>query len=477
MRAAILATLLVAAVGCIQRPEDVPGTLQSAPAAFYGSLVGQPSPRQELFFENRGEGRTVALGPAVIVGEGASSFEVTADGCVGKRLFGDERCVIDIRFTAAAVTTVEAEVRIEAAYDGPLVTRLVGTGVAPVDFARTNIAIANPDIPYVGDLNGDGKRDIATSSSNGVAMLINTTPQGDLAPIFTISTLASGRLGALVDVNGDDKPDIVSVLETTLSVALNLTTGGAATPVFDAPAMFSVPIHSTVVAEDFDVDARMDLVAASGTTGAMAVLMNQTLPGASAPTLTRHDLATAPIATAIAGFVDDDSKPDLVVTNKEWTVHALINTGSATPEFSTAVELPSSFGYGATHANVTDINRDGRNDVVFAYGGDLRVAMREDALTFVPTDLYVQYLNQGLIVVDLNGDGAGDLIATVGNYVVLHLNATPVGAMTAAFTGAIVLTAGAGATIAAAADVAGDSRLDLIVSNASENTMSVFVAR
>ncbi|MEG4329447.1 DUF4347 domain-containing protein, partial [Microcoleus sp. herbarium5] len=88
----------------------------------------------------------------------------------------------------------------------------------------------------IGDINGDGKLDLATaninSSSNNASILLNTTATGAATPTFaTQVTFATGSAPYSVsigDINGDGKPDlaVANFNSNTASILLNTTATG-----------------------------------------------------------------------------------------------------------------------------------------------------------------------------------------------------------------------------------------------------------
>src|SRR6185369_1219571 len=96
------------------------------------------------------------------------------------------------------------------------------------------------------DLNGDGKLDLAVANvnSNTVSVLLNTTAPGAVTPSFApkqdIPT-GEGPLSVVAsDFNGDAKIDlVVSNLASTFSILANNTTTGATTVAFAAKRDFA----------------------------------------------------------------------------------------------------------------------------------------------------------------------------------------------------------------------------------------------
>src|SRR5262249_10137187 len=107
---------------------------------------------------------------------------------------------------------------------------------APQSFATATRTFASA----AADFNGDGKPDLAviTQSNNSVVVLLNTTPTGAAAASFapgqSFSVGSLPQAIAVGDVNGDGKPDlaVANTYSDTVSVLLNTTPAGASAPSF-----------------------------------------------------------------------------------------------------------------------------------------------------------------------------------------------------------------------------------------------------
>jgi hypothetical protein len=354
----------------------------------------------------------------------------------------------------------------------------------------------NPRSVAVGDLNGDGKLDlaVANSNSNTVSVLLNTTASGVATPSFAAKQdFATGAVPWSVqvgDLNGDGKLDLVvaNSSDSTVSVLLNTTAPGAATPSFAAKQDFATgagPVSVTVA--DVNGDGKLDLVIANNSSS-VSVLLNTTALGAATPSFAaKQDFATGSTPESVAvGDLNGDGKLDLATANfNANTVSVLLNTtatGATIPSFAAKQDFAT--GAFPVCVNVGDLNGDDKLDLAVAnLGADTVSVLLNTTAPGAATPSFAakQDFSTGttpysVTVGDLNDDGSLDLAtANEGdNTVSVLINTTAAGAATPSFAVKQDFVTGAQPLSVTVGDLNGDGKLDLAVANYS-STVSVLL--
>ena len=328
------------------------------------------------------------------------------------------------------------------------------------------------------DLDGDGKPDLISANAgppagdgNAVSVRINTTAAGATTPTFAGPVVfAAGevpRSVAAVDVNADGRPDLVTANEEGTdgnSVLMNTTTTPGA-PAFSAPAGFEAgDTPRSLVAVDLNRDASPDLVTANaGSSGAasVTVLRNTTAAGDSTPSFagpTPFDAGAFPRWVA-ASDVSGDGRPDLVTPDFDNAVSVLVNASArgAAPSFEDAVTRPA--GESPQAVAATDVNRDGKPDLVTAnsFGPGTTVLVNatapgEELPAFAaPAGFGAGTSPFAVIAADLNADARPDLVTANQSSGTILLNTTPLpltaGPSSLAFGSQALGTIGAAKTV------------------------------
>ncbi|OWK44404.1 FG-GAP-like repeat-containing protein [Fimbriiglobus ruber] len=378
-------------------------------------------------------------------------------------------------------------------------TTPAGATTAAFTNQKTFATGTTPTAVAVADVNGDGKPDllVANSGANSVSVLVNTTPAGATTPSFaTQQTFATGTQPVSLtadDLNGDGKPDLIVAdqLGNDISVLVNTSLPGSSTPTFAAQQTFAAGNTPAFLATgDLNTDGLPDVVVANNGDNSLSVLFNTTQLGAPkiAPAFpTAATSATGDKANRVtAGDLNGDGLPDLVVANVEdGDVSAYLNeTPPAATTFSFAAQQTFATGSTPFQVAIGDVNGDGLPDlVVSGAGGGVAVLLNTTppgatTLSFAAPQIFATGSGPGAIqLADVNGDGKLDIVIADenSNDVSVLLNSTTPGATTPSFATAQTFAVGRTPLGLAVGDVNGDGLPDLIVTNSSDNTVSVLL--
>jgi hypothetical protein len=367
----------------------------------------------------------------------------------------------------------------------------------PVFAAKMDFGAGNaPFSVAVGDLNGDGKLDLAVANllSDNVSVLINVTVPGAAAPSFATSVAFDAGNAphgvALGDINGDGKLDLVVSNHDSdnVSVLLNLTTSAVGLPSFAADVVFVAEDGPEAVAlGDVNGDGKLDIVVVNLTSDSVSVIVNTTAPGATTATFSAHEdysVGNGPLGVALTDL-NGDGLLDVVTANgssDDTSVllnHSPISAGILS--FFAHVEFPA--GNGARGVTPGDVNGDGRPDLIVANitSDSVSVLVNTTGLaTFTPTFATTLDLPAGngphvAALADFNRDGRLDVAVPdfFGDTVTVLLNSTPTPVGARAMATRTEHTADAGAREVAVGDFNGDGQPDLAIANQGDNTVSV----
>ncbi|HWM64009.1 MAG TPA: FG-GAP-like repeat-containing protein [Solirubrobacterales bacterium] len=380
-------------------------------------------------------------------------------------------------------------------------------GSSTASFAARQI-VATGDSPRqvtAADLNGDGRPDLVFSNTGRayVSVLMNTTAPGSasasFAPKQDFATGQNSNSLKATDINGDGRRDLVVAtgVDDCVSVLLNTMAPGASTPSFAPHQCFPVQGINprSVATADINDDGRPDLIVASQGIPWVSVLLNTTAPGATTPSFAPQqvvpNLPSGFKESVTAADLNGDGKPDLVVTNFGGAiVSVLFNTtpaGAGTASFSTPQNIKSAEFETLWWVTTTDVNGDGRPDLIVANNtvdGKVSVLLNATVapMAAAPSFAAEQSFAAGdapsaVGSADLNGDGRPDLlVANEGEDTAsVLLNTTAPGATTPSFAAEQSFATGDAPSAVGSTDLIGDGKPDLIAANEGEDTASVLL--
>ncbi len=243
----------------------------------------------------------------------------------------------------------------------------------PTGFSRTDYTTGpSPNAVSSGDFDGDGKFDlvVANANSNSVSIFHNTT-----AAVGTISYSAKvdypvgvTPVGVAVgDLDGDGKLDVaVANLNSNKISALRNTSAAIGAISFAAKEDFETGLYPWSVAiGDLDGDGKADLALSNSSSNTISVLRNTSAGTGNIGFATKVDYASGASPWIIAiGELDGDGKLDLAVANtNDNTVSVFKNTSTGAGNITYAPKVDYTVGSFPRSVIINDLNADGKADL------------------------------------------------------------------------------------------------------------------
>jgi FG-GAP-like repeat len=336
-----------------------------------------------------------------------------------------------------------------------------------------------PNQVATGDLNADGKLDLAvanTTSPGAVSILLGDGAGGFGTDVAFVTADGPSSV-AIGDLDFDGRPDlaVTNHLSASVSVLINNTAAGATTPSFTRlfPDYETGNGPNEVAIGDVNRDGKPDLVTVNSFSGTVSVLINTT-PFGGPPAFLRltPDAEAASGPTSIAmGDIDRDGMLDLAVANHlSSDVSVLLGNGDGT--FAPHTEFP--IGAESYSVAIGDLNRDGKLDLATASYATSSVSVligNGDGTFAAKNDIAVGGPSIAVAIGDVNQDGKPDLAVTHDVPVVSVL----LGAGNGTFGSNADFATGDVPTWVAIADVDMEGRPDLVVANSSGTSVSVLI--
>jgi FG-GAP-like repeat/IPT/TIG domain/FG-GAP repeat len=362
---------------------------------------------------------------------------------------------------------------------------------------------ASPFSMTIGDLDGDGKSDlvVANANSNTVSVYRNTSISGSIgngsfASKIDFTTGGYPRSVAIGDLDGDGKPDlaVVNANSATVSIFRNTSTIGSIDIGSFAPKVDFTTGSSpfSVAIGDLDGDGKHDLVVANLNSSTVSVIRNTSLNGniISNSFAAKVDFTTgsAPFSVAI-GDLDGDGKPDLVVANlNSSTVSVIRNTSLNGNIVSSSFAAKVDFTTGSVPYSVAigDLDGDGKPDLAVANYGSSTISVYRNTTTSgsIGTSSFAGKVDfttgtnpYSVAIGDLDGDDKLDLAVANSNSnsstVSVFRNVSIIGSIVLGSFAAKVDFPTLGSVSVAIGDLDGDNKPELVTANNGPNTISV----
>ncbi len=309
------------------------------------------------------------------------------------------------------------------------------------------IITGSPKTVAIGDLDGDGKPDLAVGNQSRssfiskISLFRNISTSGSI----TTSSFANAvdiTVGlrptslAVNDIDGDGKLDLVFITEDDkVSVLRNNSSTGLTTNSFEGPVNFDLTqsAFGSVAIGDLNSDGKPDLAVTNFTSGVISIFINQSTKGSIttnsfAPKI-NFNVGTLPTTVKI-GDLDGDSKPDLAVANRgSNNISVLLNT--TINASSTTFAPKSDFAVGTSPGFLTigDLDGDTKLDIVVAnYDSDnISVLHNTTPSESIGSVSFAQNIDypigpepSSIAIGDVNGNGKPDLVVATNRYEITY---------------------------------------------------------
>ncbi|MDD2775729.1 MAG: FG-GAP-like repeat-containing protein [Gallionella sp.] len=278
----------------------------------------------------------------------------------------------------------------------------------PILYATTSTISCRATSVAVGDINNDGKQDVAIGNTGCGIEVMTQNALGGLNPGVVYASLDSGKI-RIADLNNDGKQDIVGV-GSGLTASIWLQNVGGT---LNASVPYPITGATDLDVGDVNNDGLIDIVVSGTSVG----VLTQTVAGIFNAPVYYTIAGVLPIWGVAVGDVTGDTLNDIVVTyggNRPSSMIGVFSQGllgTINPAVSyTSYDIPSAI-------EIADITGDGRKDIITLHNGWGMMGTYQQlangtmqAEFLYPIPNYSLNNLHGLVTGDINSDGKNDVV-------------------------------------------------------------------
>jgi hypothetical protein len=269
----------------------------------------------------------------------------------------------------------------------------------------------------IADVTGDGRADLVGTASHGIEVVAQN-PAGGLQPsLFYPSEF--GEQVRVGDLNGDGRLDAIG-LEFSVDGHINTEEAGIfyQNPAggFDPQLLVPLPhgFNDDVELADLNNDGRQDVVVVNGFNEPAIVILYQTAGGTMSAPVTLSIGPGILVWQVGVGDINNDGRKDIVAAYGGYVtdVHLAVFRQNADGSFAAPALLNSPDWL--TAVEIADANNDGRQDILLLHQSSLGVILQSASGTLgVESSIALPaaggHHQLGMVATDINGDGATDV--------------------------------------------------------------------
>jgi len=276
-------------------------------------------------------------------------------------------------------------------------------------------AFVGPISVAAGDVDGDGDQDLAVAfrDSGNLGIILQASPGTfDTGNVVNLDPGDTPTTVMVSDIDGDGRSDVLCSYEGSDEILLFVQSGGFGDPPIRLPVAMGDP--ASVFSADLDGDGDRDLVSADAATMTLSVFFQPAggfMTGQAASLVLA--LSTTPRAVTAAD-VDGDGDVDIVAA-ADTEVDIFLQTAPGVFASAPVRLTDGSESVGVSYVVVTDVDGDGRPDIVVANNTSISVFLQSLTGEFFPApDVRLDLTGRGPLgaaTADLDGNGFPDLVS------------------------------------------------------------------
>jgi gliding motility-associated-like protein len=290
--------------------------------------------------------------------------------------------------------------------------------------------------------------DFSANNANNIVLFgsVKGTVTASTSTSLTVTVPAGAKVSSIKIINTENNlsgvssnsfvPTYTNVnpgnLASTNFTALQMTT--ATSPAAVTSATWSGVRHNGAV-YDIDGDGKVDLLMVDNTNSRIAIYSNAATSGslsiANFSTVTYASTVTTPTDIEVED-INNDGKPDVIVTNGGTTLSILINTSTiGNISFATKQDFTVA---SSMIVRVADLNEDGRPDIITAARGASSVNIYSNTTTLPSNTITLSAATNltgatsifDIVIKDINNDNKPDInLAASTYYAFINTNTVP----------------------------------------------------